>query len=135
LGNNLYTWPQFDSQNHTDWKTSEIRSWLNGNGDISNQTWQFESNGQGGQASGDEIVMLPDRLTDTDFTNNIIPTVTRTWTRLIRRDRTEDSNNCQHLADRFRLLGVGEVNCKGSNTTSDFPDGEYDTSRFIEVFA
>jgi hypothetical protein len=79
--------------------------------------------------------MLPDRLTDTDFTNNIIPTVTRTWTRLIRRDRTEDSNNCQHLADRFRLLGVGEVNCKGSNTTSDFPDGEYDTSRFIEVFA
>jgi hypothetical protein len=59
------------------------------------------------------------------------------------RDGTEDSNGCQHLADKFRLLGVGEVNCRGTNTADYFPDGGasvdgenkgYDTSRFGDVF-
>ena len=137
---NLYEYPQFNSQVHNDWKTSEIREWLNGTEAISSQKWWRSSdwNYMTGNITG-----LLGRLTDIDFIGNTIPTVTRTWTYSSWRDGTEDSNGCQHLADKFRLLGVGEVNCKGTTTTQYFPDGGasvdgenkgYDTSRFGEVF-
>ncbi len=41
-----------------------------------------------------------------------------------------DSNYCEHVVDKFWLLGEGNV-----NTTEDFlKDGAYDTSKFTEVF-
>jgi hypothetical protein len=72
---NLYTRAQFDSQNHNDWKTSEIRTWLNGTDGVVGQVWS----GSGPDLHNGEIVGLLDRLPDKNFTNNIIPTVTRTW--------------------------------------------------------
>ena len=113
---------------------------MNGTDGVVNQGWS----GNSGALNNGEIVGLLDRLPDTNFTNNIIPTVTRTWVYSSWRNGTEDSNGCQHLADKFRLLGVGEVNCKGSSTTQYFPDGGasvggenrgYDTSRFGDVFS
>lgn len=80
------------------------------------------------------ITGLLSRLPDTTFVDAVIPTVNRTYV---------DANQCEHVVDRFWLLGVGNVNCKGSDTTANFPDGGasidgenkgYDTSRFRDVF-
>ena len=134
----LYKYSTFDSQDRNDWKTSDMRKWLNGMEAISTQTWFSNS----GVITG-TIVGFLGRLSDTTFAGNIIPTVTRMWVYADLRDETKDSNGCYHLADKFRLLGVGEVNCKGAETTNHFPDGGarvdgenkgYDTSRFSEIF-
>jgi len=127
---NLYTYAQFDSENHNDWRTSEIRKWLNETDGVVKQGWS----GNSGALNNGEIVGLLSRLPDTSFTNNIIPTVTRTWVYsqngISWRDGTEDSNGCQHLADKFRLLGEGNIN----SNVDWMNDDTSDTSIFNEVF-
>lgn len=45
-----------------------------------------------------------------------------------------DGNVCEHCVDKFWLLGIGNINCSGSNTTQYFKDGQYDTSKYDEIF-
>jgi hypothetical protein len=120
----LYTYVNFDSENHNDWRTSEIRTWLNGTDGVVKQKWY------GTTLHNGEIVGLLSRLPDTNFMKNIIPTVTRTWTHSSWRNGTEDSNGCQHLADKFRLLGEGNIN----SNVDWMNDDTSDTSIFNEVF-
>ena len=124
---NLYVYSQFDSQVHNDWKTSEIREWLNGTEAVSTQRWYRSS--RSSYTTG-TITGLLGRLPDQNFMKNIISTVNRTWVHSSWRDGTEDSNGCQHLADKFWLLGEGNVN--GNN--SYLEDKKYDTSKFTNIF-
>ena len=77
----LYDLPQFRSyeksnQRRNDWKTSEIREWLNGTEAVSTQKWYKSSDWT---STTGTIVGLLGRLTDANFMENIIPTVNRTW--------------------------------------------------------
>ena len=91
--------------------------------------WYTAVGSGGNSTTGNNIAMLPDRLTDTDFTNNIIPTVTRTWVDSSWRDGTE-TNERQTLADKFWLLGEGNINVNVSWMSDDTSD----TSIYNEVF-
>lgn len=126
---NLYKFPQFRSkeksnQNRNDWKTSEIREWLNGTEAISTQKWYPQS----GSATTGTIVGLLNRLPDVNFMKNIISTVNRTW--VYSSWRTDQSVAVENYVDKFWLLGEGNVNGNSSYLKDDL----YDTSKFTDIF-
>lgn len=45
-----------------------------------------------------------------------------------------DGSQCEHVSDKFWLLGVGSVNCSGSNTSSYFNGYQYETAIYSELF-
>lgn len=60
---------------------------------------------------------------------NIAPAVNRTWVNanhIAKTTQALDTNQCEHLADKFLLLGRGHLN--SSSTT--YPDYTYDTTLF-----
>ena len=113
-----------------DWASSEIRDWLNTNGTVASATWFTDGNSQRPNVTG-VIDGFLGRLSDT-FLNSVCPTVNRTWVfRNFVSGKTLDENQCEHVVDRFLLLGFGNVNYNGYNSKSDV---QYDTSIFSDIF-
>ena len=128
---NLYISAQFRSyeksnQYRNDWKTSEIREWLNGQEAISTQKWSPGS-GSGSDTTG-TIVGLLSRLPDQNFMKNIIPTVNRTW---VYSSWRTDSYEYEKYIDKFWLLGERNVMSGGALFLRD---DAYDTSKFTDIF-
>lgn len=70
------------------------------------------------------------------FLRNIQKTVNRTWVHEdYRSEVTLDSNYCEHVVDKFWLLGNGNINCSGQDSgTTYLADGSYDTSKFSLIY-
>ena len=72
------------------------------------------------------------------FLKNVSRAINRTWVHsdwdsICTQDR--DSNNCEHLSDKFWTLGIGNINCTGQYSGSTyFQDQNYDTSKFASIF-
>ena len=126
----LYIAAQFRSyeksnQSRNDWRTSDIREWLNGTEAIPTQKWYRSSDLA---STTGTIVGLLSRLPDYNFMKNIIPTVNRTW--VYSSWRTDQAVEVETYVDKFWLLGEGNVNVDKSYLKDDL----YDTSKFTDVF-
>lgn len=139
---------QFDSERNNrrqnSYYDSYARIWLNGTGDISRLTTIKCGYNNGDSYYGSEISTVPDsfrtvtfnqRMTDTQLVKHVMPVVNRIWTHnQFTTGRTLDSNQCEHIIDKYWLLGIGNVNCSGSNTEQYFKDQYYDTTIFSNIF-
>lgn len=123
---------------------SYARIWLNGTGDTSRlNTMQF-GYGNGSEYYGNFISNVPDsfititfnkRMTDTSLVKHVMPVVNRIWIHdSWISGRTLDSNQCEHIIDKYWLLGIGNVNCSGTKTNEYFKDQNYDTTIFSDIF-
>lgn len=126
--NTLYVYSQFDSNGHSDWSASQMRAWMNGSSAVENQRWQTSD---ATSSTTGTIAGLLSRLPNKKFLNAVSPCVNRTWVYdSWRNGKTLDSYYCEHVVDKFWLLGEGNV-----NTTKDFlNDDAYDTSKFTGIF-
>ena len=64
---------------------------------------------------------------------NIAPTVNRTWVHanhVAKATQALDTNHCEHLADKFWLLGYANVN---KINEESYPDCIYDTTKFLQL--
>lgn len=139
-GNYYYT---FDTQHDSEYgrniySSSTLRQYLNGvdpqkliyMGYVCDQDW----NQTNVRANVDP---LKTRLASNEgLLKNVASAVNRTWVYPdFRSGLTLDSNSCEHVADKFWVLGCGNVNCTGSDgSTTYFEDANYDTSRFTAKF-
>lgn len=73
------------------------------------------------------------------FLPSVAKTVNRTWTtqqnRHLTSDFSIDENYCEHIIDKFWLLGAGNVNCLSGEDGWWLYDSIYDTSKFNKVFS
>lgn len=142
----IYAYPQFrsyekTSQYRSNWSDSEMREWLNGSLPVRTQMWltdkwYFPTTGT--------IAGLIGRIPSKKFMRHVTPAVNRVWVHgLWANGKILDLNQCEHVVDRFWLLDVASVNCKGSDASECFPDGGadidrepkgYGTTRYFDVF-
>ena len=134
-----------DADYTNDWSGSQIRAWLNGNNnvDLSQQIWKYFDNSYSAQAqtTGNVIPKFTTRFgADNGFLDNIVQVVNRTWVwgtstrNTLWNKKVLDNNKCEHVIDKFWLLGVGQVNCSGSNTSQYFNGYQYETTIYSELF-
>ena len=119
-----------------------LRIWMNGEGDLSRlneQIWYPYSRSYFTYGKG--IKPLRVRFNDNAFVDHVQNTVNRTWTYTSssynwRAGKTIDSTGCEHVVDKFWLLGIGNINCSGKNSSGTlyFPDGNYDTSKYSTIW-
>ena len=77
------------------------------------------------------ITGLLSRLPDEKFLKAVSPCVNRTWVHgSYRSGKILDSNYCEHVVDKFWLLGEGNIN----TASLWMNDDAYDTSKFTGVF-
>lgn len=125
--NTLYVKSQFNSANRNNWSASQMRAWMNGSLAVENQQWQTSNN----YSTTGTITGLLSRLPDEKFLNAISLCVNKTWVHdSWRSGKTLDSNYCEHVVDKFWLLGEGNIN----TIKDDWNDAPYDTSKFTGVF-
>ena len=109
-----------------DWTNSEVRKWLNTNGSVVNAYWYPDT----GSTSITGVDSFIDRLSN-DFLNFVGPTVNRTWVHPSwTSGKILDVNQCEHVVDKFWLLGEGNINYN-YQYLNDYP---YDTSIFRDIF-
>jgi len=100
---------------------------MNGSSAVENQKWYPTSSSY----TTGTITGLLSRLPDEKFLRAVSPCVNRTWVHdSYRSDKTLDSNKCEHVVDKFWLLGEGNIN----TAKSFLNDDAYDTSKFTGVF-
>ena len=106
--NTLYARPQFNTTRHNDWSASQMRTWMNGSLAVVKQGWStpnFTAHTFG------TITGLLSRLPDEKFLKAVSPCVNRTWVHdSYRSGKTLDSNKCEHVVDKFWLLGERNIN-------------------------
>ena len=77
-----------------------------------------------------DFLTLINKVSDEEgLIRNISPTVNRTWVNANHAGKSTqalDTNNCEHLADKFWLLGRGHLN----SSSTAYPDYKYDTTLF-----
>lgn len=140
---------QFDSVRNSgngqnSYYDSYARIWLNGTGDTSRLNTMKCGYNNGNSYYGSEITNVPDsfrtitfnqRMSDTSLVKHVMPVVNRIWVHNnFTSGRTLDSNQCEHIIDKYWLLGIGNVNCSGTNTNQYFKDQNYDTTIFSDLF-
>ena len=122
---------------------SIVRTWLNGTGDTSrleNVTMAYSDINSCGNVVDmntiDKNTTFIQRIKDSGLVKHVMPVVNRTWTNNSWiSGRTLDSNQCEHIIDKYWLFGIGNVNCSGSNTNQNFKDQYYDTTIFSDIFS
>lgn len=131
-----------------DWSGSQIRAWLNGNNDVdlSQQKWMYFDNNYDiiqAQTTGNVLPKFITRFsTDKGFLDNVVQVVNRTWVwgtdvwNTLWNKKVLDSNKCEHVADKFWLLGFGHVNGNSTDTGASYwtQDFNFDTVRYSSVF-
>lgn len=125
-----------------DWSGSQIRAWLNGNNevDLSQQMWKYYDDDYNMQAqtTGNIIPKFTTRFgADNSFLDNVMQIVNRTWVwgtstwNTLWNQKVLDDNKCEHVSDKFWLLGFGHVNSANSQYRKDW---SYDTTHYSTVF-
>ena len=130
-----------------DWSGSQIRAWLNGNNDVdlSQQMWKYYDNGYNEQASttGNVLPKFTTRFgADNGFLDNVVQVVNRTWVwgtdtwNTLWNKKVFDSNKCEHVSDKFWLLGFGHINGNTTSIGTSYwtQDFNFDTVRYSNVF-
>lgn len=139
---------QFDSERNqygqNSYYDSYARIWLNGIGDTSRLNTMKCGYNNGDSYYGSVITNVPDsfrtvtfnqRMSDTSLVKHVVPVVNRIWIHdSWISGRTLDSNQCEHIIDKYWLLGIGNVNCSGTNTNQYYKDQNYDTTIFSDLF-
>ena len=123
----LYVRSRFNSANRNDWSASQMRTWMNGSSVVEGQEWYAPGN----FFTTGTITGLLSRLPDEKFLKAVSPCVNRTWVHdSWKSEKTLDSNGCEHVVDKFWLLGEGNINAVKSWMYED----AYDTSKFTGIF-
>lgn len=130
-----------------DWSGSQIRAWLNGNNDVdlSQQLWKYYDDNyqEQAQTTGNVLPKFTTRFSaDNGFLDNVVQVVNRTcvwgtdvWNTL-RNKKVLDNSKCEHVTDKFWLLGFGHVNGNTTATGASYwtQDFNFDTARYSSVF-
>lgn len=140
---------QFDSERNSgsgqnSYYDSYARIWLNGTGDTLRLNTMKCGYNNGNNYYGSEVTSVPDsfrtvtfnqRMHDTSLVKHVMPVVNRIWVNSsFTSGRTLDSNQCEHVIDKYWLLGIGNLNCSGTNTNQYYKDQNYDTTIFSNIF-
>ena len=122
-----YTYYYFDkAQNKNRYGSAPIRNFLN------NMDGTVDANYSSNYQAK---TLLHKMVSETGFLKNVAKTVNRTWVQDSWRSDTGivlDENNCEHIVDKFWLLGFGNVRYNYNGTNAD--DYVYDTTKFRSVF-
>ena len=126
-----------------DWSGSQIRAWLNGyNADFTTWYWYY-NNDYNKVNVGNTLPKFTTRFgADNGFLDNVVQVVNRTWVwgtdtwnTLWNQKVLDSSNKCEHVSDKFWLLGTGQVNCSGSSTGQYFNGYQYETAIYSSIFS
>ena len=130
----VYWDPYFDKTNYRNiWSASPLRNWMNTKG-ASIDVYRCDSDWVGGDATCN--VSLPEKMAHEDgFLKNVAKTINRTWVHSSWDSiaGTRDSNNCEHVSDKFWLLGGGHVE-NGGKDYLNAEDKKYDTAKFASIY-
>ena len=81
-------------------------------------------------------VSLPEKMAYEDgFLKNVAKTINRTWVHSAWNSvaGARDSNDCEHISDKFWLLGGGHVE-NGGDDELNAKDKKYDTAKFANIY-
>ena len=121
-----------------DWSGSQIRAWLNGyNADFTTWHWYYD-NDYTQTNVGNTLPKFTTRFNaDNTFLDNVVQVVNRTWVwgtnslNTLWNKKVLDGKKCEHVVDKFWLLGFGHVNSANSQYRKDW---SYDTAHYSTVF-
>lgn len=122
----LYHHVKFNSsESRNDWSASEVRNWLNA------ESESFAVWGSNTQEPVTNTVGLYGRIASKYLKRAIIPTVNRVWCHPDLRSGKVLDGEAEHVVDKIRLLGFGNLNF---SDTTFYKDYDYDSSKYTSVF-
>ena len=133
---NCFVYKSHDAEHEygrSDWKSSDVRRFLNDSSPYADVQVGYYDSDYWYPIKASAATLFQRLAAEDGLLRNAQKTVSRVWTHGDLRDGTEDANGCQHLADRFVLLGCRELN--GVNMQDTYPGMAYETSKFDGVWA
>lgn len=131
MNNDVFTMLYFDSNGgYNRYATTQIRAILNSKtgtcpGWYYDTDWTVE-----GDFTANSVVLKT--TSDNGLLQNITNTVNRTWVHgSLRSAAILDENNCEHVVDKFWLLGSGNI-ANGGTDNLNGEDNKYDSTKFMQ---
>lgn len=116
----------------SDWKSSDVRRFLNDSSPYADVCVGYYDSNDWFPIKASAATLFQRLAAEDGLLRNAQKTVSRVWTHNDLRDGTEDANGCQHLVDRFVLLGCKGLN--GVNMQERYPGVAYETSKFDGIW-
>ena len=118
----------------SDWKSSDVRRFLNDSGQYADVCVGYYDSEYYYPIKASAATLFQRLAAEDGLLRNAQKTVSRVWTHGDLRDGTEDADGCQHVVDKFFLLGCRGLHGSTAGMGGSFPGMAYETSKFDGVW-